>query len=275
MSKEKSKNKNHTSHFALHTSNKGITLIALIITIIVMLILTGVTLTVTLGENGLINKAKDAALQMEIEQDREELLSAVVGAIGIDGKVDFTYLDSNLPAGFTGSNGTYISANGHTFTVSEKGEVVYTGAGTPGDDETQTGDITLNGKFYISDIEPYQDVYIEIVDLNKFVDNFEVWFEDNETAIEIDEVNNKIIDAENREEIFDYKYIEQNGRIVNVILIDSTGVVLWQNRNGFEYDLDGTYSSQLGGGEDIMTFNSATGTVSREMNDYYAERYIF
>ena len=39
-------------------SNKAITLVALIITIIVLLILAGVTLNMVLGENGLINKAQ-------------------------------------------------------------------------------------------------------------------------------------------------------------------------------------------------------------------------
>ena len=40
-------------------NNKAITLIALIITIIVLLILTGVTLNFALGENGIINKARN------------------------------------------------------------------------------------------------------------------------------------------------------------------------------------------------------------------------
>ncbi len=39
--------------------NKGITLVALVVTIIIMLILAGVTLRLTLGDNGLIKKAKE------------------------------------------------------------------------------------------------------------------------------------------------------------------------------------------------------------------------
>ena len=39
-------------------NNKGITMIALIITIIVMLILAGVALSFTIGEDGVINKAE-------------------------------------------------------------------------------------------------------------------------------------------------------------------------------------------------------------------------
>ena len=40
--------------------NKGITLIALIITIITLLILAGVTISMIVGENGLISKAKES-----------------------------------------------------------------------------------------------------------------------------------------------------------------------------------------------------------------------
>ena len=41
-------------------SNKAITLVALIITIIILLILAGVSLSMVLGENGLINKAQSS-----------------------------------------------------------------------------------------------------------------------------------------------------------------------------------------------------------------------
>lgn len=39
---------------------KGITLVALVITIIVLLILAGITISLTLGERGLLNMAKEA-----------------------------------------------------------------------------------------------------------------------------------------------------------------------------------------------------------------------
>lgn len=63
----------------MNKTQKGITLIALIITIIVMLILVAVTINVALN-GGLFQRAKDASSQMQIEADREELVSAVFGA---------------------------------------------------------------------------------------------------------------------------------------------------------------------------------------------------
>lgn len=49
----------------------GITLIALVITIIVLLILTGVSVTILYGENGIINTANDAKQQTEKAQPIE------------------------------------------------------------------------------------------------------------------------------------------------------------------------------------------------------------
>lgn len=53
-------------------NKKGITLIALIITIILMLILAGVVISLTLGENGLFNTAKYAAKKWQ-NAEKEEL----------------------------------------------------------------------------------------------------------------------------------------------------------------------------------------------------------
>ena len=55
--------------------NSGITLITLAVTIVVILILAGVTLDVTLGENGILNKSKEAADRMNnlVKEDETEL----------------------------------------------------------------------------------------------------------------------------------------------------------------------------------------------------------
>ncbi len=54
---------------------RGITLIALAVTIIVILILAGVTIDAVFSENGIINKAKEAANSMNnaVENDQKEL----------------------------------------------------------------------------------------------------------------------------------------------------------------------------------------------------------
>ena len=53
--------------------NKGITLIALIITIVVLLILAGITIMYVMRDNGVFSKAKDAKEKMEVAKAREKL----------------------------------------------------------------------------------------------------------------------------------------------------------------------------------------------------------
>ena len=62
---------NQTSNIKFPTSNSAITLIALIITIIVLLILAGVTLSMVMGESGLFGKANKAKEQTQISTAKE------------------------------------------------------------------------------------------------------------------------------------------------------------------------------------------------------------
>ena len=67
---------------------KGITLIALVITIIVMLILVGVTLNVVLN-NGLMENATFASQKQKLERDKEMLFTAALG-YNKNGQVDLS-----------------------------------------------------------------------------------------------------------------------------------------------------------------------------------------
>ena len=123
---------------------KGITLIALVITIIVMLILVGVTISVSLN-GGLFSTAKEATDETQIAKEREELLIAALGTLNQNGEVDLSKLDSSLPEGFTGSNGQYTSKTGNVFTVTEDGTITLVGEGNGEQPETPvTPTITLS-----------------------------------------------------------------------------------------------------------------------------------
>ena len=65
-------------------NEKGITLIALIITIIVMLILVGVTINVALN-GGIFDRAKDAKQKTSREVSREQIVAAMIGAYDNNG----------------------------------------------------------------------------------------------------------------------------------------------------------------------------------------------
>ena len=54
-----------------NNTNNGITLIALVITIIVLLILAGVTIATLMGDNGILTKANDAKRETEIAEVKE------------------------------------------------------------------------------------------------------------------------------------------------------------------------------------------------------------
>lgn len=68
--------------------NKGITLISLTVTIIILIILAGVSLNLTLGESGIITIAKQAKENIEIAQIEEETkLNELYTQIGIEGDI--------------------------------------------------------------------------------------------------------------------------------------------------------------------------------------------
>ena len=75
--------------------NKGITLIALIITIIVMLILVGVTVNVAM-QGGLFSTANKASSETTRQIEKDQLISAVLGGLQTGGIFDATAVQ--LPA---------------------------------------------------------------------------------------------------------------------------------------------------------------------------------
>lgn len=87
----------------LKNNQKGITLIALVITIIVLLILAGVTIATLTGENGILTRIQNAKNQTEDAEDDElRKLTALEAATNIENQ---PYTDKNgdtatIPAGF-------------------------------------------------------------------------------------------------------------------------------------------------------------------------------
>ena len=102
-------------------NNRGITLIALVITIIVLLILAGVSIAMLTGENGILTQAQNAKNDTEEAQDKEKINLAVSEAqIGDNEyqKLDTNNLQEAIDNQFEGRN-VIVSGNGDgTFTVS-------------------------------------------------------------------------------------------------------------------------------------------------------------
>ena len=90
------------SFTAVHTSNlseKGITLIALVVTIVVLLILAGVGINLVIGDNGIITKAKQAASATEEASAKNDMELFLTGL----------RMDKELDAGFRLAD--YLSSN--------------------------------------------------------------------------------------------------------------------------------------------------------------------
>lgn len=67
--------------------SKGITLISLVVTIIIMLILAGVTINLIVGKNGIINHAKHAKESTLMQNAIEKVKLAVLDSYNTDGKI--------------------------------------------------------------------------------------------------------------------------------------------------------------------------------------------
>ena len=101
-------------------TSRGITLIALVITIIVLLILAGVTIATLTGENGILTKATDAKEQTEIGDEQEKVKLSAVGALAKDngGEIKRSYLNDELTS--------YIGTEGTDYTLSESAPFIVT-----------------------------------------------------------------------------------------------------------------------------------------------------
>lgn len=65
---------------------RGITLIALIITIIVLLILAAISIATLTGENGVLTKANNAAKESDIADTKEQIKIELMGSFDEKGK---------------------------------------------------------------------------------------------------------------------------------------------------------------------------------------------
>ncbi len=98
--------------------SKGITLIALIVTIIILLILAGITIGTITGDNGIINKAQSAKEETEIANEKEVVEKATVQTMGNNkfGNVEKDGLQDELDKE-TGEGKTEVSDIGGEFEV--------------------------------------------------------------------------------------------------------------------------------------------------------------
>ncbi|MBR3153182.1 MAG: hypothetical protein IKF52_06275 [Clostridia bacterium] len=176
-------------------NNKGITMIALIITIIILLILAGITIAMAFGDNGIITRTRVAKDATEEADEREKIEMAVFEAFGLkktnSGDEDYVsqaaskltnsneaisklnselrdYLKdgetiTSLPATVTGKSGA-------KYNISDKGEV-----------KTISKDSTV-ANITASDYGAYVDVGVDINGDGKTTNDFRVFLNDGDNV---------------------------------------------------------------------------------------------
>ena len=74
----------------------GITLIALVITIIVLLILAGISISMLSGDNGILQKATDAKTNTEKANEKEQIQIEVLGSYNESGELKIATVNANI-----------------------------------------------------------------------------------------------------------------------------------------------------------------------------------
>ncbi len=107
---EKTKRKN---------GQKGITLIALIITIIVLIILAGISIAMISGQNGILNRTAEASVQADIAETKEKIKLELMGKYDNNGK----YSDTDVINAVSKVTGNQVQIGDKTV-LSKKGNSV-------------------------------------------------------------------------------------------------------------------------------------------------------
>ena len=132
---------------------KGITLIALVITIIVLLILAGVSIAMLTGQNGILTQANNAKDETEQANAKEKVESAVIATMSQSkrGTLDADKLVAEITNNYGGTatkTGTGFPVNttvdGKSFTIDGDGNVTSTGSGNGPTERKLLSEITGN-----------------------------------------------------------------------------------------------------------------------------------
>ncbi len=163
---------------------RGITLVALIITIIVLLILAGISLGALTGNNSILKMAKGSKEDTEIAEEKELIELSAVNAMGKNrfGNLEENNLQDSLDKNFGEGETTAFKGDKNFLVVVEKSGRVHT-LNDDGDieksekievDET-AGDITKNGEAKGTAALPYKITCIEdLVAFSKAIGNNEI-----------------------------------------------------------------------------------------------------
>ena len=249
-------------------TQKGITLLALVITIVVLLILAGITINAITGDNGIIGNAGKAKEEAEIANEKEILEKATVQAMGNnkygnieeqelqeqldketgEGKTEATDIGEEFEVLFTESNRYYtIDKDGNVGDVQKIIKDKYPGNITVGTDGKE-----LAG----NDQEPYQIWCIEdLVEWSQNYSNYMNNYINLERTLNFNSnlsyVDGKILGCNSVEELKDLLTNTSGSGFTPIANFSSTF-------NGQEYEIQNMYINTA---ENAGLFNIASGKI--------------
>lgn len=125
---------------------KGVTLVALVITIIVLLILAGVSIAMLTGENGILKRSVEAVDETKIAEDRE------AAALDVNAAMTAYYDAKYVSADFTGTFAEFIASEKNTYVKADdthytfdKATLKITTKNKNKDGKTESATINANG----------------------------------------------------------------------------------------------------------------------------------
>lgn len=205
-----------------YIQNKGITLVSLIITVIILLILAGVGIGV-FGENGLIEKAKEARLKAEIDDEKEIVETSTVQSVSKNryGNLEKSDLEQCLDSN-AGEGNTKVIEDDDLFIVEFTQTKRYYSVDNEGNvkeyemlypvEKPETGGSSFSRSSGTIEIQFLEGISYNIGQANKpKIDS------NNMVPVNFDGESWIVTDEEN----WDYSYDETNKKWANVMLKDT------------------------------------------------------
>ena len=264
--------------------NKGITLIALVITIIVLLILAGVTIATLTGDNGIITRANEAKEVTEEAGAKEKVQMEVAGSFNEHGNFDMDKLKENLKENLglqdgdikdNGDGSITVTVDGYEVKVDINGDIsikeptptVTTPPTTAVAKDTIFKDPNSSNKeayipkgFKVSGVAEEQKIDTGLVVIAPDGSEF-VWVPVNKTTLEVDGIAGKIV----AEEVKEGEEVNYRG-------------VLWENFSTTDTSTKIDYSDNGYREPDVVTGSGSSydnsSTYLKEMNNILGTKFI-
>ena len=190
----------------MNKRNSGITLVALVITIIVLLIMAGVSIALVVGDNGVLSKAKEAKTGSLVAEEKEQVNLAYSSALtkNLGAAVTAENLQTELDES-VGSGKTTVTVNGNNITVlfNETGNTY----------NLNNGRVTEsnNGSTSLTDLEKLQ-IYFSNVE--------EIWdaFDDDDNFRDMDPILDASTSITEIEFDSEFLFIKYNNKYYQVML---------------------------------------------------------